>query len=315
MKKILVTGASGSIGIWVLKYLLSEGKYEITALNLKSKEAYNRLKKYKKRINLIYGDVCDPVLMDALIKDHDYVIHLAGFMPPLCNLSKDFGMKIDYVGTENIVRAISFYNPECCLIFPSTTTLYEKSNTIIGVNSKVSYFENDFYSATKEKCENLIKSKLKNYMIFRIPFVLGDLYYDKAIYLYRNGETIETITNRDVAYGLVKSIEHTDLLNRKTKILSGGESCRITKEELLIKIYEVYGFSFSEIKLKIFNSCKYSGNIFKEDQKLLAELNYQNDSIDSYFMRLQREEPRLRRKLRQILATFPKKRLERKRVK
>ena len=38
MKKILVTGAAGTVGINVLKFLLSEGKYEITALDLKNKK-------------------------------------------------------------------------------------------------------------------------------------------------------------------------------------------------------------------------------------------------------------------------------------
>ncbi len=33
MKKVLVTGAAGVVGLNVLKYLLSEGKYEITALD------------------------------------------------------------------------------------------------------------------------------------------------------------------------------------------------------------------------------------------------------------------------------------------
>ena len=31
MKKILVTGAAGTIGLQVIRFLLSEGKYEITA--------------------------------------------------------------------------------------------------------------------------------------------------------------------------------------------------------------------------------------------------------------------------------------------
>ena len=38
MKKILVVGAAGSIGVHTVKYLLSEGKYEITILDLKTKE-------------------------------------------------------------------------------------------------------------------------------------------------------------------------------------------------------------------------------------------------------------------------------------
>ena len=31
MKKVLVTGAAGAIGLSLIKYLLAEGKYEITA--------------------------------------------------------------------------------------------------------------------------------------------------------------------------------------------------------------------------------------------------------------------------------------------
>ena len=72
MKKVLVTGAAGSIGLNVLKYLLSEGKYEITALDLKNKKSIKNLKKYQNRINVIYGDVNDEVLMHSLVKEHDY---------------------------------------------------------------------------------------------------------------------------------------------------------------------------------------------------------------------------------------------------
>ena len=46
LKKVLVTGAGGSVGINVIKYLLSEGKYEITALDLRNKTSQKRLKKY-----------------------------------------------------------------------------------------------------------------------------------------------------------------------------------------------------------------------------------------------------------------------------
>ena len=71
MKKVLITGAGGAIGINVIKYLLSEGKYEITALDLRNKNSIKRLKRYRRRINLIYGDMNDSVLMDALVRDHD----------------------------------------------------------------------------------------------------------------------------------------------------------------------------------------------------------------------------------------------------
>ena len=43
MKKILVTGAGGTVGLQVIRFLLSEGKYEITALELKNRQVYKRL--------------------------------------------------------------------------------------------------------------------------------------------------------------------------------------------------------------------------------------------------------------------------------
>lgn len=306
MKKILVTGAAGSIGIWVLKYLLSEGKYEITALDLKTREVQKKLKKYHKRINVIYGDVEDPVLIDALIKEHDYVIHLAGIMPPLCNLSPAFGEKIDLVGTENIVRSISFYNPNCFLIYPSTTVL-EKNQNVKNL------IEVEYFGKTKEKCENLIKEKLKNYVLFRMPFVLGNLKTDKAVYLYKLNEEVELITNQDAAYALVKVIEYKKELNKKCKILTGGKNCRINSTDLIIRILETYGYSYSLLWNKIFKPYKYNGQIFRDDKNLNHLLNYQNDSIDSYFMCVMRTTKK--RNIGRALAKPLKRKLERERKK
>ena len=54
MKKVLVSGAAGCIGTQVIKYLLAEGKYEITALALKNKTVFKRLRRFKKR----YYKIC-----------------------------------------------------------------------------------------------------------------------------------------------------------------------------------------------------------------------------------------------------------------
>jgi len=155
MKKVLVTGAAGSIGLFIKKYLLSEGKYEITALDLKNSGSFKRLKRYRRRINIVYGDVTDPVLMDALVKDHDYIIHLAGVMPPLADMKKDLSNIIDYKGTENIIRSISFFNPDCYLIYPSSTTVYGKKDEEVTVKTKTNVKEDEYYSNTKVEIEKL----------------------------------------------------------------------------------------------------------------------------------------------------------------
>ena len=59
MKKVLVVGAAGAVGVHTVKYLLSEGRYEITIMDLKNKLVMDRLKRFKKRVNILYGDVTD----------------------------------------------------------------------------------------------------------------------------------------------------------------------------------------------------------------------------------------------------------------
>ena len=107
MKKVLVTGAAGAIGLQVIKYLLAEGKYEITAIDLKSKGVIQKLRRYKRRVNVLYGDISDRILIEALVKDHNIIIHLASTLPPLADMKRGLADIVDYQGTENIIRAIS----------------------------------------------------------------------------------------------------------------------------------------------------------------------------------------------------------------
>ena len=156
MKRVLVTGAAGVIGIKTIKYLLSEGKYEITALDLRNKSNYKKLKKYRRRINIIYGDINDKVLIEALVKDQDYIIHLASVLPPIADIKKGFSDNIEYLGTENIIKAINFYNPECFLVYASSSTIYGEKEKV-SIKTKANLTENDYYSNTKLKKFHLIK--------------------------------------------------------------------------------------------------------------------------------------------------------------
>ena len=105
MKKILITGAAGVVGSKVVSQILLESFYEVTLLELKNKSITKKLNKYKKRINIVYGDATDPVLMEALVKDHDIIIHLSSAMPPVANYN-NLSYSNNYKATENIVKCI-----------------------------------------------------------------------------------------------------------------------------------------------------------------------------------------------------------------
>ncbi len=284
MKKILVTGAAGTIGINVIRYLLSEGKYEITALDLKNRRAYKYLKKYQRRINIIYGDVNDEVLMSSLVKDHDYIIHLAGMLPPFGDFFNSVG-EVEYKGCENIVKAINKLNKKCYLIYASTTSMYDASlmadtSEVIKENSLTNY------SYYKYKSENLIKQNLNNYLILRVPLVLSDLKKEPFIYNVKKNSVVEITTSFDAAYAFVRAIIYSNKLNKGTYNIGLGEKGRLTYNEILNNILSNYGISFKYILARIFLDKDYISPILTDSDELNNIINYRSDSLPKYYKRL-----------------------------
>jgi len=287
MKKVLVTGAAGCIGGLVLKYLLSEGKYEITALDVKNKKTINSFKKYKRRVNIIYGDINDSILTEALVKDHDYIIHLAGVMPPMAEYNKSIGELIDYAGTENILKAISYYNKDCFLIYPSTTDLYDSSLSA-HVKEKIKVDELGNYSTNKYNIEKLIKEKIKNYTIFRLPIVLNNFKDEPIVLNVKKNSIVEVTTNYDVAYALVKAIDYKDKLNKKIFNVGLGEAGRVKFDYLLKNILLNYGLSFKYIIGRVLLEKNFKCPVLLDSDELDNIIHYRHDTLQNYFNRLKR---------------------------
>lgn len=304
MKRILVTGAAGTIGIQVIKYLLIEGKYEITALDLKNARTYRRLKRYRKRINIIYGDINDSVIIDALVKDHDVVIHLAGVMPPFADIKEELCHLIDYEGTNNIVKAIANYNPKCYLIYASSTTVYGNGgvNASFNANSLINVEEGDYYSLVKVKTEKLIKETLKNYTIFRIPLVMCNPLKESIMYNVPLNSNIELISNYDAGYALATAIDYHKELNKKIFNLSGGEKCRVQFRELLLKILKTHGLSLRYLLTIFLVDKNFYGAYYEDGEKLENILHFRKDSISSYYNKLDEVYSGIRRFIPRFLA-------------
>ena len=289
MKKVLITGAAGTIGINVIKYLLSEGKYEITAVDLKNSGNYKRLKKYKRRITLLFGDVSDPSFMENVIKEKDFVIHLAGVDLPIGDLNKRLTHEVDYKGTENIVRIIDFYNPECYLLYASSASVYGKQDKDeVSTSTKPNLNNDDYYSLSKLEAEDIIKLKLKNYVIFRLPIVLTNITKENFIYSYKPSSKIEVVTDTDASYMFSRALDKIDKLNKKTFNVGGGENCRTTGKKLNEDLLKTFGLTKKYIDNKLFIDKGFYSYYFKDSDKLEDILSFRNDSISSYLMRIKK---------------------------
>lgn len=304
MKKILVTGAAGTVGLQVIRYLLIEGKYEITALDLKTAKNYKRLRKYRKRINIVYGDVNDSVIVDALVKDHDVVIHLAGVLPPFADIREDLCRIVDFEGTKNIVDAINNYNPKCYLLYTSSTTVYGNRGTTstVSVKEKINIDLGDYYSKIKYETENLIIENLKQYTIFRIPAVMCNPKQECSMYNIPLNQNMELISSFDVGYALTTAIEYQKELNKQIYNLSGGEKCRVKYRDFLTKVLSTYGLSFRYLLTFFLVDKNFYGHYYEDGDKLNDILHFRKDSIGSFYNLLEEEYCGFKRLLPRLLA-------------
>ena len=302
MKKILVTGAAGTIGIPVISHLLASGDYEITAVDLKSKRSVKRLKRYQNKINVVYGDIHDNRLMKSLVRDHDYIIHLAGVVPPFADIKNDLSKIVDYDGTKHIIKLINEYNPKCFLIFASTTTVYGDVSDEVDVNSEIIAEAEDLFALSKIRCEEKIKDKLKNYTIFRFPAVLGDLKYEAPMYHIGFNSKVEFITADDAGHALVKAIENKTKLNKKTFNVTGGDDCRIIFKDFVIRVLEVHGLSMRYLTTRMLVDNNFYSHYYSDSKNIQNILKYQTESLDDYFHKITKKNSKLTRFFPKLFA-------------
>jgi len=177
MKSVLVTGASGFIGNFIIKEALKKG-YEVWA-GVRATSKLDGLQ--DKNIHLIELDFAHPGTLKLQLSDFketnskwDYIIHTAGLTK--CNDKKDFD-RVNYKGTKNFIEALYQQKmiPDKFIYLSSLSVfgpIHEKDNLPISENDLPK--PNTAYGVSKIRAEEYIKS-LEDfpYLIFRPTGVYG----------------------------------------------------------------------------------------------------------------------------------------------
>src|SRR5712692_6743107 len=106
---ILVTGAFGCIGSWVVKRLLAAGERPVV-YDLGDDPWRMRMIVGPERLNdvaMIRGDSADRDAVVRVVGEHDItrIIHLAAWQVPLCRQDPSRGALVNVVGTANVFEA------------------------------------------------------------------------------------------------------------------------------------------------------------------------------------------------------------------
>ena len=184
MSKILITGGAGYIGSMLCTKLLEAG-HIVTVIDLLKydKGSLNHLY-FHKNFKLICDDIRKVSLIKKLIKQHDFIIPLAALVgAPLCEKFKKDALSTNLGSIKTL----------CNLATKKNKVIYLTTNSGYGIGEKNKYCDENsplkpisLYGKTKCDGEDLVRSKIKNHVCFRLATVFGHSYRMRSDLLVNN---------------------------------------------------------------------------------------------------------------------------------
>ena len=289
---ILVTGCTGTVGSALLKLLSSNNSYQVTAFDLKNKRSVASLMKFKDKISIVYGDICDKEVVYSVCKDKDVIIHLAALIPPKADLYPDLAHAINVLGTQNIIDAILEHGNNTFLLYSSSISVYgdRVKTPDIHVTDILKPSDNDHYGATKVEAERRIQSQLHHWSIFRLTAIMGIENHKMGEIMFHMplNTLMEIASPEDTALAFAKAVEKRELLNQKIYNLSGGESCRISYQDFLQRSFNAFGLGKLDFPVNAFAEKNFHCGYFIDGDLLNEILQFRNDTIETHFRNLER---------------------------
>ena len=120
LKKVLVTGATGLVGRFVVKQLLEEGYY-IKAF-AKIEEKFIHTLPTHPSVEWIPGDILDLIDLEKAMEDVEYIVHAAAFVS-LNPFKRKEVLQINVEGTANVINLALKKNIKKFIHLSSVTTI------------------------------------------------------------------------------------------------------------------------------------------------------------------------------------------------
>lgn len=287
---VLLTGAFGNVGLSTLKELL-EKDYKVRIFEVYNRKNKKVGKKFKNRIEIIWGDLRNKEDVNTAVQNQDVIIHLAAIIPPLADSNPILAESVNVGGTRNILSAIRNQKQKTKLIFTSSVAVYgdRRYDPMIKVTDALAPSKGDYYAITKISAEKLIRESGVEFAIFRLTYItsIDKLNLDPLMFHMPLDTYIEICDTKDVGLALVNSIECDEIWG-ETFNIAGGKECRITYREYLNDMMEIFGLGRNFLPEEGFAEkdfhCGYMNT--SKSQELL---NYQKHSLEDYYSEVKRK--------------------------
>jgi UDP-glucose 4-epimerase len=268
--KYLITGGAGFIGSHLAEKLIARGDQVNVFDNLSTGSAKN-LSGIRNRVEFEQGDIQDKAVIDKLIADSDYVVHLAAALGVFNIVNKPLeSLKTNLQGSEIVLEAADKYKKP--VLIASTSEVYgkndkvplnEEDDRIIGhpLKSRWSYSEAKavdeslayFYYLENKLPVRIVRffntvgpRQVGNYGMV-VPRFISAALKNQPLQVYGDGDQIRCFCHVDDAVRALLLVMDSD--KAVGNVFNIGNNQQISILELAKKVIEITGSKSEIVKL------------------------------------------------------------------
>jgi UDP-glucose 4-epimerase len=258
--KYLVTGGAGFIGSHLTEQLIARGDQVIILDNLSTGLSDN-LSNIKSKVEFEQGNILDQSLVEKLVLNSDYVVHLAAALGVLNIVNKPLeSLKSNLQGTEIVLEAANKYKKP--ILIASTSEVYgkndkvplnEEDDRIIGhplisrwsyseakaIDESLAYFyflEEGLQSRIVRFFNTVGPRQLGNYGMV-VPRFVNSALKGETLSVYGSGEQIRCFCHvNDAVKGLLLVMDSDKAVG---EVFNIGNNQQISIMELAKKVIEI----------------------------------------------------------------------------
>ena len=260
--KYLITGGAGFIGSHLAEKLIARGDQVVIFDNLSTGSASN-LSGVKEKIKFEQGDILDKVVIDKLVAESDYVVHLAAALGVFNIVNKPLeSLKTNLQGSEVVLEACDKHRKP--VLVASTSEIYgkndkvplnEEDDRIIGhplksrwsyseakaVDESLAYF---YYLENKLPIRivrffNTVGPRQVGHYGMVVPRFISAALKNEPLSVYGSGDQIRCFCHvKDAVRGLLLVMDSDKAV---AEVFNVGNNQQISIMELAKKVIEITG--------------------------------------------------------------------------